>query len=701
MSPFSLKQVSLKQAFLLTSVISSCGFSALAVAQAEAIEEVFILGVRDNRISEGATGLALDIQSTPQSISVVSREMMDNYGAASINEALDLAPGLSVERWETNRTNYLSRGFEIKSTQVDGVGMPNSWGLVEGEIDSYGYEKVEVIRGANGLLTGVGNASGTINYVRKRPLNSAQGEVGVQAGSYDNYRLQADYSTPFNASASWAGRVVLAVEESGSYIDGKLDDRAFVYAVVDGQVGDNGTLAFGYSYQEANSEGNMWGGLVFTNSDGTQAEWSRSATTAQNWTYWDNTNETGFIEYTYHLPKDWNLKLSYDYRALSSDSELFFAYTTTGLDPTTGEGLVGWPGKWPSEDEADILEIKLSGGFSAWGQDHQLIAGFSQAKTENVQYQYPFALTEPAYGPLPAFPYALNAIPRPQWQGRVFSSATDDSLDRAYAALQLSVGLANVIAGVNAIDFTREATALGNNLKESEVSPYLGITVDLTDRVMGYVSYSDIYQPQDYLNANDNYLAPTKGENYELGVKATWLDDRLISNLAVFKADQQGLGVYAGFNPNTGQYFYTGEDIVSEGVELEISGQINDYVQVSGSLTRLDIENQQGETTYQWVPETSAKFSLSAQLPSQPDVALGLSGRWQDDTSRVDSYTGGNVKQGAYAVFDVFAHWDVNSQSRVKLNVKNLANEKYITSLYEIGYYAAPRTYELSYQLNF
>lgn len=107
----------------------------------EAIEEILIVGIRDNRTSEGATGLALDIKSTPQSISLITREMMDSFGASDINSALDMATGVQVERWETNRTNYLSRGFEIKNTQIDGVGLPNNWGLVTGAIDAFGYEK--------------------------------------------------------------------------------------------------------------------------------------------------------------------------------------------------------------------------------------------------------------------------------------------------------------------------------------------------------------------------------------------------------------------------------------------------------------------------------------------------------------------------------------------------------------------------------
>ena len=150
-----------------------------AGTEATDLDRVLVVAQRAGRVSNGATNLDLDIKDTPQSIRVVSSGQMQAFGANSVNDALRLATGIQVEEWETNRTNYLSRGFEIENTQVDGVGLPNDWGIATGATDSYGYDKIEVIRGANGLLTGVGNAAGTINYVRKRPTNERQGMLGI------------------------------------------------------------------------------------------------------------------------------------------------------------------------------------------------------------------------------------------------------------------------------------------------------------------------------------------------------------------------------------------------------------------------------------------------------------------------------------------------------------------------------------------
>ena len=273
--------------------------------QATDLDRVLVVGQRASRVSNGATNLDLDIKETPQSISVVSKEQMEQFGADSLNDALDLATGIQVEQVSTNLTQFLSRGFEIKNTQIDGVGLPNGWGLVTNAMDAFGFEKLEVIRGANGLLTGVGNAAGTINYVRKRPTNEAQGKVGITFGSENRRRVEADYSTPFNESGTWAGRVVAAREQSDSYLRDFESERSYFYGVVDGQVGENGTLALGYSWQKADTSKNMWGALSFIDTNGNQLEWDRSASPTQDWTYWNSTTQAGFIEYTHYLGETW------------------------------------------------------------------------------------------------------------------------------------------------------------------------------------------------------------------------------------------------------------------------------------------------------------------------------------------------------------------------------------------------------------
>lgn len=673
-----------------------------------AVEEVTIIGVRENRTSKGATGLVLDLKETPQSISIVSREFMDDFAAHSINDALKLAPGIQVEQWETNRTNYMSRGFEIKNTQVDGVGMPNSWGIVTGEMDSFGYEKLEVIRGANGLLTGVGNASGTINYIRKRPTNDTQGSLGISAGSADLTRLEVDYSTPFTDSSEWAGRVVVAAEDKGSHLRDYENDRVFLYGVVDGQLTENSTLAFGFSHQENNSTGNLWGALVLNYSDGTQAEFPRSSSTSQNWTMWDTTDDVGFIEYTYNLSDSWNTKLTYNYRSSENESKLFYAYTSDGIDKETGLGLIGWPGNWPDEEEAHLIDWSINGEFDWFNRSHQLILGYSRGDSDYYSSQRPSSLAEPAFGPLPAFPYDGDQIPEPVWGEKVLRSTNFQILERIYGSLKLELtDKFNSIVGFNFAEYHRDgrskisyAAVDGKNevtyfdQTEHEFSPYIGLTYDVTDNLLAYVSYSDIYQPQDQKDIAHEYLAPAKGVNYEAGIKMDLMNN-ILASLALFKAEQKYLATYAGESEGTS--YYEGVNVYSQGAELEVVGQVTDVDQFIFAITSLQLEGEDNNSIYKWIPRNTVNLSYSRQLQTYPAIQLGINAKHQSDISNDDS----GIKQSAYSTINVFASWNLTDAIDLQFNIDNVTNEKYITSLYNIGFYSAPTQYRASLNWRF
>ncbi len=680
------------------------GFPEARAAGDVELEAVLITAQRAERVSRGATGLNLDIKDTPQSISVVTEELMQDFGLHSINDALEIATGINVEDWETNRTNYTARGFEIQNTQIDGVGMPNGWGIVTGAQDAFGFEKLEVIRGANGLLTGVGNASGTLNYVRKRPTNDRRGAVNLSGGSWNTYRAEADFSTPLTENEAWAVRVVAAYEDKDSWLRDLHDDRLFLYGVVDGQIGARTTLTAGYSIQDANTTGNMWGALTLSNSDGTQAEFPASASTTQDWTLWDTMNHSAFVEVGYALADDWQLKGTYNYREASEHDKLFFAYSYTGLDPETNLGLVGWPGRYAGSSHAHLGELSVSGRFAAFGRDHELMFGVSQSSSGSYLDYWPVDADEPAMGPLPAFPYGGDAIAEPEWGERTENDHGGQWMTRAFAATRLVLtDRVKTVLGFNQVRFHRQGVSSFGSFyeqTESELSPYAGVTVDLNDAVLAYASYSDIYQPQDQYDINEEYLAPSRGENIELGVKAEWLGGRLLTTAAWFNAKQNGIANIVGMNEN-GNYYYEPINAESKGVEFEASGKLNDYTSLLLGFTKLTLRSDIGEDAYTGVPRTTANVSFSTQLPVLPQLRFGATGRWQSRTSKLDIYTGVIVDQKSYATLNLFGQWKFSDKVSLRANVDNLTDEKYMSSMQEIGFYAAPRNYSVGIDYKF
>jgi len=707
----------------LAICLALAGFAGTAVAApqeapsgagdvtATDLDTVLVVAQRAERVSSGATNLDLAIKDTPQSISVVSSEQMQQFGASSVNEALRLATGVQVDEWETNRTSYSARGFDILNTQIDGVGLPNGWGIATGAFDTFGYEKVEVIRGANGLLTGVGNAAGTINYVRKRPTNERQGTFGLSYGSWSTLRAEVDYSTPFTDSGTWAGRVVAAHEDGESWLRANENSRNYLYGVVDGQVGENGTLTFGYSYQRAKSDGIMWGALVFMNSDGSQSEWPTSASTTQDWTYWNTTNQTAFAEYTHRLGEDWQLKLSYNYRRSTGDERMFYAYlrdldedgVAEALDPATGLGLWGYP--WGGDDKATahLGTVTLGGHFELFGRDQEVMLGASIARSESNSWERSAEFPAPAWDDLPAFPYAPDEIPEPGWNDAELYSVLNQRLKRAFGATRIALtDRFKAIVGANYAQYRRDGRsyALDFDQTTSHTSPYGGLTFDFSDRVLGYVSYSDIYQPQDQVDENDRYLDASKGVNYEAGLKADWLDKRLLTTLAVFKADQDGLATPTGRYNEFGSAIYAPVDVRSKGVELEAAGKLTDDLDLVFGYTALKLDGLNGDDTYSWVPRRTANLLLSGRLPGYRALSWGVGGRWQSGISNVES-SGFTVRQDSYAVVNAFAAWDFLPNATVRLNVNNLGDEKYINTLRYSGYHGAPRNYTLSLNWRF
>jgi len=690
----------IKHAFTLSSLVLAMGFPAYAEEvqteevqvekTSKEIEKIQIFGVRSDRVSKGATGLTMELNETPQSISVIDAKQIKNFAVNNIDDVLQMATGITVERGETNRTRYTSRGFDIKSTQIDGIGLPNGWGLVTGAMESYGYEEIEVIRGANGQLTGVGNAAGTINYVRKRPTNETEAEVSLVLGSDDLQRLQADASFLLTESGSWAARVVAVAQDSGSYLDGLEDDRTYFSAVVDGQITDNSTLAFGASYQDANSDGVMWGGLPLAYSDGTQADFDVSTSPTQDWTMWDTLNINAFIEYTYTFDNDWEVKTTYNRQDSEDQSKLFYLTDAYKIyDSKTNLGLASQPGRYDSEFSADLFDLTAKGQYSLFGQDHELMLGASTSKSTDVSFTNGYdKATTPAYGFTPAFPFAQDAIPEPVWGDKMRYADLDVTLTRLFGSTKLNINDdLFVIAGFNAIEYSRKGYNSGGPVdnEESEVSPYLGATYSITDDINAYISYSDIYQPQEQYDFDGHFLDPSKGVNYEIGVKTQWFDDNLLATFAIFRAEQDNIAVFAGIN-DLGNYYYKGTTMDSNGFELEIVGHLTDNLNATFAYTNLAIEDEQGKSTSSWEPENLVKFSVDYTLPQLPELMMGLGGKWQSKTEN----TAATVKQDSYLLINAFARWNVSDSLSIQANINNLTDEKYITSLKNVGFYGAP-----------
>lgn len=652
---------------------------------------------RENRVSKGATGLPMEIRETPQTISTIDKEVIADYGLTGSVDALKFGTGVNVEQYETNRVAINARGFEIQSTQVDGLGMTNDWGVVVGQQDTFLFDKIELIRGANGLLTGVGNASGTVNYVRKRPTNKNEGQAELSVGSWNLRRGAVDVNRVLSEDGKWAGRLVLVQEDRDSYLRALGNQRTSLYGVVDGQIGDNGILTVGLTHQKAKQQSPMWGSLTLRRTDGSQAEFDVSSSTSQDWTYWNTASTSAFVEYTHALNANWEAKLTYNTRRADEQTKLLYAYSLNDLLNTDNTGLVGWPYRSDSDMENDLLDANISGTFDAFGRSHSLIAGISHSVQKHAT-QVNAANPAQMFLPLPAFPYGGNAYPEPTWGPAAPSTASKQELTRLYGSSRLALtDSLKAIVGVNVVKLTRQGSSFYGPAVSStdyptidKASPYLGFTYDFTPSILGYASYSEIFQYQDQLDINGRYLDPMKGVNHEVGVKAEWLDGQLLTTFALFGAQQKGVATYGGLTTSN-QYWYQPSDVKSSGFELEATGRLTKNDSLTVGLTQIKLTGPEGQDTFEWIPRTTLNVRYDTRLSALPQLKMGVAGRWQSKISKE-----GGASQDAFFVANAFASYEINRQLTARLNVYNLFDKKYLGGLAYGAIYGAPRNASLT-----
>lgn len=661
------------------------------------LEKFNVTAKREYRTSKGATNLPLTIKDTPQSISTIDQDAMRDFATTDTNDALRLGTGITVDAWETNRTSYSARGFDIMLTQVDGLGMTNDWGLVVGQQDTYLFDRIELIRGANGLLTGVGNASGTINYVRKRPTNHDGGEIVARTGSHDLMRAALDYNKVLTASGTWAARLIVAHEDKDSYLRALHDRRTTLYGVVEGQIGSAGALTAGFTFADSLQRSPMWGSLTLMRADGTQAEFDSYASPSQDWTRWKLRSANAFIEYVHTLSSDWEAKLTYNHSTGEEAVKLFYAYSLTGALNADNTGLYAWPYRNDSESRNDIVNANLNGHFNAFGRRHEAIIGLSLSKQKTYSEYYSIVSSPSAV--LPAFPYAGNVYAEPTWGATNVGNDGNQELTRVYAATRLALtDRLKGIAGLNAINLKRDGTSIyggGVNLDNEttkKVSPYTGLTYDLTPNLLAYASYSDIFQAQDQRDINGRFLAPMKGVNAEVGLKAEWLKRRLLTTVAVFDAKQMGLATEDGFDPVAQQSYYAPKDVKSRGFELEVTGRVGPHhTNLTVGFTRMDLTGPDGNDIYEWVPRTIVSLRADTRLPGQPKLKFGAGLRWQSDI-----FKAGAVRQDSYLLVNSFVAYELTKTATVRLNVDNLTDEKYLRTVQFGAIYGAPRQFSLA-----
>lgn len=629
-----------------------------------------------------ATGLPLSIRETPQSVSVVTRQRLNDQVLNTTADVLRTAPGIQVQEWDGQRSEPFSRGFYLNSFQYDGVALNNLIAMYgEHRSDTLQYDRVEVLRGANGLLSGSGNPSGAVNFVRKHADSKVlTGEVSSTVGSWSNFRETLDVTTPLNAEGSVRGRIIISRNDADSHLDRQSTGSGLFYGIIDADLGPDTKLSIGAEHQHRDIDNAIWGGVPIFFSDGNATQFRRSLNTAPDWAYWDTENTNAFASFEHRFDNDWTLKLDAVHVRKKGGAKLLYLWGQP--DPVTGLGLDPSAAKFDHDATQTVLSAKLNGSYELLGREHEFFSGVT-ADWMDEDYIYQGGLNPAAFGNI--FDSDGN-YPEPDWaDGRLRVSRIDQF--GAYAATRLNItDELKIISGARFSHVETETVRTWSGVTaartENNVSPYFGVTYDLNSNLTAYASYADVFRVQTERDINDQFLDAVTGSNIEAGIKGSWFDERLNASIAVFRSMEDNVAVATSeYIPGTTSLAYTtAKGVETKGIEAEISGELMHGWNVSLGATVLQSQDADGNDVNTQLPRQIVRLFTSYTLPGEWDkLTIGGGLNWQGTTYLPIETVNGTVRysQSPYATVSLMARYKINETFSAQLNVENVFDKRY------------------------
>lgn len=681
---------------------------------AKTLDKVTVTNARAQRDPSTTTRLPISVRQTPQSISVIGVQQLQEQSLFDIDDVMRNVVGVNVSFYDTQRPLYYARGFRITDFQVDGL--PTYSDSTNQEYDTAFYDRIEVIRGANGLLSGTGVPSATVNMFRKRPGKDFDASFAVTAGRWDFHRMQADVNAPLTADGRFRARAVASYEDRDWYYDRYHEQKSAAMAVLEGDLTDTTTVTVGYQMQDNDPVGSTWGTVPFFFSDGSDADLPTSTNLAPNWARWQRNTHTAYAQLHQRFGEDWNLKVNV--ARTRGDVTSVRVYGSGYPDRVDGSGIYLQAAVGQTHDTRDAVDAYLSGRFFAFGREHDLAFGASwqdlETITPGLTTRFPDDWTTCPLGRC----YYIPSLS--QWDGDISApthartgawrqARTTQSGVYASTRLRLTEPLA-LIAGARlshwstrSHNFDTTGTYTGTTGAyevKDEITPYVGLMYDIVPDVSLYASYTEIFNPQNYKDRNDHLLEPVQGSNREIGLKSAFLDARLTVNAALFEARQDNYAMLDSSVPQgslpDGSSAYVGVDgTKSRGGEIDIAAEPLPGWRVSAGYSRAKVTRAPTDLIYANLPLHTVQFSTQWTLPGAWErLSLGTSVMWQ---SKLEAFNVNNpvygkvtVRQDAYALVGLNANYRISDQWTATVAVRNALNEKYWANL-DYNNYGEPR----------
>ncbi|VFR22307.1 TonB-dependent siderophore receptor [plant metagenome] len=643
---------------------------------------------------------AVPVREIPNSVSVITRQRMDDQNLVRAEDALVQVTGVTVTPWDGATYQIRSRGYFLEPS-LDGVPANGSLNATQ-QFDLAMFDRIEVLRGPAGLFLGSGQPGGTVNFVRKRAPAEFGGSAAVSYGSWANRRGEVDLGAPLNASGSLRGRVAASLQERNFHYAGANNRKRFVYATLDYDLSP--ATSFSLYVADQDDKTDPFLGLpAYT--DGRQLDVRRSTNPMAPWSRYDTRTRMLGAQAEHRLANGWRMVLQAS-RA-ERDWRLLDGTPSAGVNPATGTIARYSRRGWDDESSRVAVDAYATGPFALLGRRHEATLGYN---SERYRGETLYGASSDIYNVPIGDP---GSVPASSVEPHVRGSGYETRQSGMYGQLRLSVtDPMTVVLGARVSRYATRSRSVApsvrtdwvENTRESgQVTPHAGIVYRLSPRLSAYASYSEIFMPQSQRDLSGKALDPREGKQVELGVKGDLNGGRLQFSAAVFRTRDVNRSFADPANPG---FFLQAGEVEVKGGEVEVSGSPLDGLQLTAGYAYLTSSyvvdrNQAGATFSLFEPRHAVKLYGTQRFAGTPwQASLGL-----QVSSAVQGTGVSGVREGhGYAIVNTQLGYRVDADTMLALSVNNLLDRRYyarVGTLSNYNFYGEPRSVALTLRTRF
>ncbi|WP_085693209.1 MULTISPECIES: TonB-dependent siderophore receptor [unclassified Pseudomonas] len=649
--------------------------------------------------SASATRTDTALHETPQSVSVVPKDVLEDTGATRLQDGLDYAGGVGRANnfGGQGLTTFTVRGFTTGEFYRNGFpinrGYPNA-------PDANTVERLEVIRGPASSLYGRGDPGGTFNVVSKQPLPESKVTLGSQFDDQGMHRATLDATGPLNQDGSLAYRLNLLGEGGESFRDDVESERYDVAPVLSWQVNDSTKIVFEGDFMRNNHP--LDRGLTrYATQTGSASRdtyiWEKGSDNLLH-----NDNNMAQVRFEHLLNDNWTLGGGFQFLDGSLKGNAVEANGAPADGRTLQRNFNYRKLEWTDRD----WQLNLTGHFDTGAFSHTLLTGI-----EYENYHYSSIIRRSTA------PYTIDIYnpvlgqPRPELAA-VPTTWDSEKLETWAYFIQDQVALTERLKALAGVRFERfehdydDKRSANRDFSKGEngVTPRVGLIYDLTETVAVYANTARSFKPNSGASLQGSGFDPEKGKSYELGVKWEAPDRQLSVDAAIYHIVKENVLTRDPADPN---YNLAAGEVRSRGLDINIAGNLTPEWRVIGGYAYVDAEVTKDNrlpsgTRLANIPRNS--FSLLNTYEFQDGLAkglgLGVGVKYVDDRNGQTEAVTYNMDQ--YTVVDLLAFYKVNDNIRLNLDLKNLFNKEYDEGAFNFyAYPGAPRTVQAGVSYTF